>query len=266
MQRVHTTLSGLEIEYDDPSEAVERFLAQVFALVESDKASANDLVKLVYGPENPIMAKHPFLPDKGWVTREVFDNPLYHVFADLIVQKQVAEAGVDPQSLGKPYTLSVAEAAERLGLSEAAVRKAVQDRRLPAWRHKGDRFYKLDPRTLVTFRAGTTGRREVGAPLKFKAGHDPKKKALLRIRTAPVTDKFKESPDDPESVGTTDVWRRAMVLTGLRGNLRAWWLVPSKESNKIETGDFFVSGKFEVTMKANNPKAAREAWEAFSRE
>lgn len=265
MKRVHTTLSGIEIEYDEPSAEVERLLARAFEIVGSDKATSNDLVTLIYGPDNPIMKAHPLFPDKGYVTREVLDNPVYHVLADLLVAKQVAEAGVDPESLGKRFTITVAQAAEKLGISEAAVRKAVQDRRLPAWKRKGERGYYLDPQTLFTLKVGTTGDRDIGAPLKFKAGHDPKRKALLRIRIAPVTDKFRESPDEPESVGTTDVWRRALVLTGLGGTLRAWWLVPSKEQCLIETGGFFVKGKFEVTMKANNPKAAREAWEAFGR-
>lgn len=257
----YITLSGTDIEYPDPSPELKAFIEQAEALVKDKRSTASDLVALIYGPDNPIMGTHPLFPGKGYVTREVFDNPVYAVLSDLLVRKQVADAGVDPQSLGKKYTLTVTEAAERLGISEVSIRKAVQERRLPAWRRPGERGLWLAPKDLLALDFGSRGKKDA-AGLKYKVGYDAESKTSFRFRFAPGSEKnpARELFDS----GTVTEWRRALVLTGKGGSLRASYLIPGDKAEKIAEGSFFVSGKFTISMKINNPKAAREAWEAFS--
>ena len=77
---------------------------------------------------SPTVLKNPILdttsvPGRAIVTKSVFQNPVYLVFADLVARKQMLALNQSPEQLAAPYTLTVKDAAESsFGLTESAVR------------------------------------------------------------------------------------------------------------------------------------------------
>ena len=94
MKLTYTTLAGTEVTFEN-SEEVAAFIERVRAVLDNLRATENDIIALVYGPENPILSKHPLFPDRGWVTREALENPVYMVLADLVARKH-AQRGTLP--------------------------------------------------------------------------------------------------------------------------------------------------------------------------
>src|SRR5688572_11563815 len=150
MTRVHKTLSGHRVEYPDPDPKLGRFLDRVREAFQDPKKTDDDMIGLIYGRENPLLEA-----TNGMVTREVFENPVYRVLSDLIVQKRVIMDGTDPERIAAKYTLTVADVAARKGVSEDAIRKAVRENRLLSWVKGGSYFF--EPRSIEAVPLGTRG-------------------------------------------------------------------------------------------------------------
>lgn len=254
MPRTHETLSGHSVEYPDPDPKLEKFLKRVRALVDDRKSTEDDVVTLIYGRENPILDQTLF-PERGAVTREVLDNPVYSVLTDLLARKQAAEKGLDTKQLGKRYTLTVAEAAAAAEVTPDAIRKAIGAKRLPSWKREGE--YYIDPKTLA---AVTFGSRKPVEPLRIFVGYLPDASLLIRHTGGQLP--------DGGSPGTTmettlPKWRRVAVLTAGHNRLRMWVLEPGPVEDEVEFHGLFVRGRFRVAEKINDSKAARLAWEGF---
>jgi hypothetical protein len=60
-------------------------------------------------------------------------------------------------------------------------------------------------------------------------------------------------------------WTRAIVLTvdKAKGSQRAFLLAPAPGTNAIELAPFHVRGGFEIVERVNNPRRARDVWDAF---
>jgi hypothetical protein len=84
----HVTTGGETIEYGVTDLALAAFLPRVFATSEDTTLTADDLIELVFGIENPVMATK-FVPRRAYVTPEVAKNPVYKVMNDLVYRKQV---------------------------------------------------------------------------------------------------------------------------------------------------------------------------------
>ncbi len=257
MPRIHVSLAGHEIRYDDPKPDVERFLKRAQQVANNPKSKPDDLVTLIYGNENPIL-DHTLFPERGAVTREVLDNPIYHVLTDLLARKQAAAAGATPEKLKKRYTLTVAEAAEQAHVSPDAIRKAIKARRLPSWKEGGE--YYLDPRTLVAL-APDVGKRGVITPgvLRYKSGYNPDLKAFFRLKIPGGEVPF----DEVGNTGRVTTWERIAVLTGGFAGARYFELVPGEGKQKLEFNHYFIEGNFDYAKKVNDSAAARKAWESF---
>lgn len=254
----HTTLSGQIIECE-PSAAVAKFIELVRKATEDRKVTEDALVALVYGKENPLLDQSVFAA-RGAVTPEVLAEPAYHVLADYLVRKRVQVEGTDPAKLAARYTLTVAEAATRKGVTPDGIRKAIRERRLPAWVKNGELF--IEPRTLDAMSLGKRGALgPESKALQYDVGYDPDADAFVKFKVPGG-----ELPLDRKGdKGRITNWGNVAVLTGGHGKARFFELVPSTETDPeaIEFHGFFVRGKFQVIRKVNNPKAAREAWEAF---
>jgi excisionase family DNA binding protein len=260
--RIHTTLAGHRIEYPEPDPKLERFLKRVRTLAEDPNATEDELIALVYGADNPILDHAGLFPGRGAVTREVLDNPVYHVLTDFIARKRVASEGLDVKRLAAKYTVSVPEAAEQLGVHTSAIYKAIQARRLPSWVKDGQHF--LDPASLASFQVGTRGpvARDV-EPLEYCAGYEAGSMLQIRYPRTAAAAEAEEPEDRAPTTGTIKRWRRVGVLTGAKGKLRFFILEPGPEPNEIAFHTFYVRGKFGIAEKINNAKLAREAWDAF---
>ncbi len=65
-------------------------------------------------------------------------------------------------------------------------------------------------------------------------------------------------------VAVADGWTRAIVYTVEKPQRqRAFLLVPNDAEEEIVFGAFYVRGRFRIEERINNPRRAREAWEAF---
>ena len=146
------TINGRTIEYEPtPSEA--RFVQRVEAAVANAGVSEAELRSLIYGPENPLLDQQA---GYSFVTPAAFDNPVFRVLLDLLDQKRVRMGSLHLEKAAARYTLSVAEAAERLGIRDSAVRTAVLEGRLPSWIKDGQ--IRLAPASVGTYEVSRRGR------------------------------------------------------------------------------------------------------------
>lgn len=257
MPRIHVSLAGHEIKYDDPEPIVERFIKRAQTLAENPKSKIDDLVTLIYGSENPIL-DHTLFPERGAVTREVLENPVYHVLTDLLARKQVSASGGSSEQLGKRYTLTVAQAAEEAGVTKDAIRKAIAARRLPSWVREGQ--YYIDPRTLAPLGFGSRLPFE-SEPFEFEVGYDAVTNTGMRIK---IPDgEFPKSQNEPLYDDTCERWRRVAVRCSSPTGIRVFVLEPAKKKGLLQHYKFSVKGKFEVVEKHNADKAARVFWKGF---
>lgn len=260
MPRIHVSLSGQELKYDDPDPKLARFLQRVTDVANDPKAKADELVALIYGRENPIL-DHTLFPERGAVTKEVLANPVYHVMADLLARKEAQQAGTDLERVAAKYTLPVAEAAQRLVLSEDAVRRAIREKRLPAWVKKEGYFVNPDHLQLLG-QVAQRGPIPAGIePFEFVVGYDAKKQTGMRIKIP--AGEFPKDLNEPEYDDACARWRRVAVRCSSPTGLRVFVLEPGPKRAQLEHGGYSVKGKFEVVQKINGNKAAREFWESF---
>ncbi len=155
MLHVHETISGQRVEYPEPEPDVAAYLERVRATVADAGAGVEEVRMLVYGEQNPILDTETF--GRPMVTHRVLEEPLWYVLADLLLRKELAVRGQDPAHLAAQHTLTVAEAAQRLGLTEEDIRDAIAKRRLPAWMK--DTEPTVNPRSLALFEANERARR-----------------------------------------------------------------------------------------------------------
>lgn len=255
----HTTLSGRAIEYPDPTPAEAAFLARVRAAVDDPTVSSNDLLALIYGPENPVL-DHDFLPGRAWVTPRVLDNPLYRVLADLHGVKEVRLGLLDVEKAHATYTVPVPDAARQLGVTQQAVRAAIDGWRLAAV-FRGGQWW-LRPESLASFQVSKAGRpRKTPAGVSARVGGAKGASLSVRIEGGELAAEGKE---DGATVGRFPAgWTRAVVKTTSDKGTRAFEIEPAPgESGAIEHAGLYVRGPFKVAKKHNATAAANAAWRA----
>jgi excisionase family DNA binding protein len=261
----HTTMSGHHLEVADDRRDVIAFLARLEKMLGDRKATENDMIALAYGRENPIL-DHTIFPERGAVTREILADHAYQVVADLVARKRLAQDGVDPEQLAAEYTITVPEAAERLGVHENAVRQAIAARRLASW-VKAGRHY-MHPRSLASFELAARGpkptedRIRAGAPLEVRLGNKPG--SSFRVKHDGIAGEEKRVGQH-EIEFTLGAWRKIGVMLGRGETQRLFVLEPADEENEVRHGDFYVKGKFRVAKKLNNARIASEAWKAWGK-
>jgi hypothetical protein len=255
---IHITISGHDIKYED-SPKLDRFLKRVQAMVDDKKATEDDLIALVYGPDNPILEQHALFPERGAVTKTVLENPVYRVLTDQLARKRFAQTGTDPAKVGAKFTLTVSEAAALKGVTQDAIRKAIRDWRLPSWKQDGE--YYLEPKSLEAIELGKRGPMpEHVEPLKYSIGFDSDLNVFMRIKGP----SGELSTNEAEQRGTLSRWRRVAILTGGAGKLRMVVLEPGDElATPYQFHDYAVRGKFKIVRKVNGSAEARTAWEMF---
>jgi excisionase family DNA binding protein len=158
----HTTLTGHAIEFEAGG-TFRAFLARLHGMLDDARVTDQEMIGVAYGRENPVL-DHAFFPGRGCVTREVLEDPRYAVVADLLARKNVAVARLSIESLAEQYSLSVAQAAERIGVHESAVRQAIAARRLPSWLKAGR--HHLAPSAVDAFALATGGKRRGPQPAR----------------------------------------------------------------------------------------------------
>src|SRR6266540_4155133 len=126
----HKLLSGESIGLDDVEASDVAFLKNLQRMATSG-ISFFELERVAIGPGSPAL--------QGWsrVTREIVSSPLYRVAADIAEGLILAAEHEDKRSQipADSSLMSVTQAANTLGISRAAVHKAIQQKRLAAQRY-----------------------------------------------------------------------------------------------------------------------------------
>jgi hypothetical protein len=129
----HKVLSGEAVGLEDVEARDAAFLKNLQRMAASG-ISFFELERVAIGPGSPAR--------QGWsrVTREIVSSPLYRVAADIAIRAGIAEGLVlAPEHEDKRSQIpadrslmSVTQAANTLGISRAAVHKAIQQKRVAA--------------------------------------------------------------------------------------------------------------------------------------
>lgn len=261
--RRYKMLSGDVIEYEAPAKEVDDYLAQIKVAANNPDISPGELVDLMYSEDNPLL-KTGIIPGRGVVTREVSNHPVYHVMLDLLEQKRIQAGVLDREAAESQYTMTVSEAADRLGVSKSAVRQAIQKNKLAG--RKVGRRWKLYPESVDAYEVSNRG---------------PNPKRPLSVRMGAIEGlscrvKMPEHLEDSDKEGgiRTGVlrrWRSVAVIIGGkdiekvpdRKGYTFWELAPADEENKIEVGPFYLHGPFRVVRKVEHSREALDAYKAF---
>ena len=279
----YTTITGEVIEYPPQSAETTAFLSRAITAANDPTVSEAQLVELIYGLDNPILDQSIF-PGRGAVTAAVFADPVYRVLTDLIAQKQVLEGRLDVAKSTAGRTMTVLEAAERIGITPDAVRKAIKAGRLSAV--KRGQAHWIDPRDADNYRThvlprgrakakkaaddGSAPADEEKAPdgdvgasagspaLRVRCGSTPGRS--LRIKTAlSVRTKTVGRVVDVE----VPTFERALVATSSTKTQHLFVLEPADEEGRIEWGPFFVEGRFRIVEEDTDARRAGERFRAF---
>lgn len=251
----HNTINGRAIEYE-PTRPEAAFIRRVEAAVSDATVSGVELRAMIYGAENPLLEEKA---GYSFVTPAAFSNPVFRVLLDLLDRKRVATGSLDLEKASARYTLTVAEAAERLGIRDSAVRTAVLDGRLPSWTKDGQIW--LAPASVASYEVSRRGR-----PPRLMVTCGSQDGASMRVNVIggelEVGSKASGLVD-----GTVNNWERVGVITSARRESRSqeavtyryWLLVPGGKERRVELGPFHVVGRFTIAEQKNG-KAANEAW------
>lgn len=151
----HTEISGRVLRFSSPPPEVLSFLQRARDMVEAPDASAESVRALVFGPENPILARHPTLPG-AYPDASSVREPAYWVCVDLVLRAEAREAGVSLEKAGSPFTTTMAEAARKLNRVQSAIMNAVSNRTLHTWVRQGRQY--LLPTEVAAYSVPRRGR------------------------------------------------------------------------------------------------------------
>lgn len=259
MKTRHTLLSGETIDFHAPAADLAAFLRRVLAATKDAAISERELTDLVFGPENPLLDSG-VVPGKTVVTVDVYRDPIFHVMLDCIARKRLGPGGSAVPSRAR-YTMTVAEAAGQLGISESAVRQAVYANRLRA-RKDGGAYY-IDPLSVAAYRVSRRGppRRRGVAPQTSTGG-------TLEARVGSGTGvsfrvkHLEAKGHGPEWAGTIAAgWSRIAVLATSKDRTIYWELEPGDGESVLALDGFYIR-VIDAISSAPKARAAFLAFEA----
>jgi excisionase family DNA binding protein len=174
--RIHEAITGHSIEYPEPSGkllALAKLILKLEGLLTDAKKTEEDLVALIYSGANPLLEPSP-VGGSPLVTKETLARPEYRVLLDLLERKRIAVRKIDVTKIAAGYTLTVAQAAERLGIHESAVRQAIAAGRLASWIRDGRTM--LHPKWVDLFAKTALQRERASLKQAHKARSAPRKR------------------------------------------------------------------------------------------
>jgi len=151
----YVEISGRTLRFPTPSPEVVSFLERLCALLDPPGAPVESVRAFAFGPENPVLARHPTLPGAYPDASSVRD-PAYWVCVDVVLRAEAHAAGVSLENAGRPFATTMAEAGRKLGRVQSSIVHAVENRTLHAWVHDG-RHYLL-PAEVAAYNVPRRGR------------------------------------------------------------------------------------------------------------
>lgn len=257
----YKTTLGETIEYPKPKPDVSAFITRVKEAAEDPAVSENELITLVYGPDNPVLEQGRF-QGRGAVTKEVLADPVYHVLQDLLQHKRITLGHVSAEKLLASFSLTVSEAAKELGITQAAVRKAISNNQLSATQRPNG--YLIDPRSVETYRSRVTKRGlSKGPDLRARIGSAPGTSVRLKVDGEKVTGREREGDAKFVDLEVAEFSGGALACSDGETSLFLR-LEPAVRKSRFEFGPFWVEGKFKVVEREESPKKAVQAFRGFS--
>ncbi|MBI4613524.1 MAG: excisionase family DNA-binding protein [Planctomycetes bacterium] len=156
MAKAYVTLTGEKIDLSGLTAEEKVFLGQAVKAYEASEAYPN-FVNRVNAPGSPA------LQAGQWVTPRVAASPLYRVCQDLedrlgigqgflaVGENSSTERPTSIDAATEPDIVSCEDAAQRIGVTAEAIRKAIREERLPA-RQMG-RTYLLERKAVDAYAA-----------------------------------------------------------------------------------------------------------------
>ncbi len=243
----HKLISGEEVEVDESPEIL-AFIRRVRDLVNDPSASEDALVDVIYGKENRLLDQTIF-EHRGAVTKEIVAKPAYLVLTDLLGQKRAMLGTLDVVQSAERYTMTVAEAAEKLGVHESAVRQAIAAGRLSSWKREGRHY--LAPTEVENYQVSNRG--PTRAPIEIMAGRDKPRKGCSFLVKFPGSEPI-----------ASQSWNRIAVFISVGPKARFFELKPQPDGDEeVRQEGFFVRGAFKVAKTDNNAARAGKLFREF---
>lgn len=255
---IHETLNGELLDYEEPTGALAAFIEHVRAAVDDVRVGEGEMLSLIYGAENPML-DHSGVPGRHMVTAATLARPEHRLLSDLLDRKRLALGRLDLVAARARHTLTVTDAAARLGVHASAVRQAIERKVLPAWKDSG-RIW-LDPAAVDAY-ASTVTKRGPSPRLDVCMGSAPG--ISFRLKAASALEQSKKTGE--LRTGILSSWKRVALLIGHDKDYRLLVIEPGGEPQEITAGEgkFYVRGRFTIVSRENNSRLAREAFDAFS--
>jgi hypothetical protein len=263
MPRIHNLLSGIRVEYPDPTPELDTFLRELAAMAERP-TTISELIGFAHGPANPLL-EEGLIPGRPAVTRAVLARPEWRVAMDFVDRGWLKITGEPAERLGEAYTVTVAELAKQAGVSEGAIRAAISAGTLRAWVRDG-RYY-LTPEDADAYSPSKAGpkRRPPAALAKdgltVRCGHTEGAKLLFRA-DAPF--QATERGGRNTKIGTIPqgAWTRAEVLRAEVGKPGYYAVIEpanTRPENEIVGAAFHVLGGYKIVKEITGVNA-RHVW------
>lgn len=255
----YQTVSGHVIDLS-PSSEVRAHLDELQRMASDPGVPEATFIATAYGPTSPIMDPN-VMPGVGMVTAAVMAKPEYAVVRDLYYRKSLASRGIPLESVERQYTLTPADAAERLGIHVSAVRQAIASGRLPSWIKDGRHY--LHPDTVRAFAPERRGPAPEGHAVHVIFGSDGEH--VLKLKAdAPLLHRARVAPHI-EAADVDAGWKRIAVLTVDKHHdkERLFILAPASTEDHVGLRTLRVSGRFRIVEKINNAREARRVWKEF---
>lgn len=256
----HTLISGEVLEFEAGPQLAD-FLARVRVATNDPSVSLTELTELIYGEENPLLERG-IIPGRGVVTKAAFENPAYHALLDLIDQKRIVMGELNPEAAKDGYTMTVAEAADRLGVTTAAVRQAIGADRIDGEKVGGQ--WRVRPSSVEAY-ASTPRRGPVrqGA-LEVIMGNQPG--CSLSVHTDGTLEPHRREKNTVHGQFTDWQWGAAKLVNKSTGTVRCVWFQRDDEAD-IQTFDtdcgLHARGRVKVVRTEDEGEAAAKAFRAM---
>jgi uncharacterized protein YunC (DUF1805 family) len=255
--------SGEVIEYPTPAPHVAAFIGRVKAAAESPDAKPAALLALVYGTENPILDVTS-QPGYAMIGAKQLADPLYHVLADMVFRAQLRAVGQTAEDVYATYTVSVAEAAEQLGITVASVRAAITARKLAAVMRNGQWY--LRPESVASYKVSNRGRKKAAvepatADVQVRCGSAEGGSLSVRIVGGEL--KVDAKKGDAVLAHFPAGWSRALLKATTKQGVRVFELEPAPgESGEVEHLGLYARGPFRVVKTHTATRTANAVWKA----
>lgn len=258
----YQTLTGdvLQLQLSD-QEA--RYWARLVELAGDIAISVDLLVEAMYSSDNPILDVGP-VPGRGFVTKAVFERPVYRACLDLLERKNHQLQTLDEDEVRKEFSVTAKEAAAQLGITVRAAQLAMTEGRLRSVKLRKVRY--TTPVAVSAYRPGPkAGRKKekpvapAGPVVRLLAGSAPGWSMMVKTdgeqRTLSKDGKLREL----EVTGWTSI--RVRTNNKAKDSQRAFLLTPQAgAAEAMSFGPFRMEGEYEVAEKANNIRGVLELW------